>query len=106
MPTTFGLPNTLPPAGRSELRSWFVFAGMGLFVLLIGLYPNLRPSPRLALPLAVGWLALPVWGVFRFLMRRRRVAFQTEKLRSRHTHAGRAIHNRDDRRWHWIPGLG
>ena len=40
---------------------------MGLLVLLIGLFPSLRPSPRAALPLAVCWLALPAWGLFRML---------------------------------------
>lgn len=48
--TLFGFPNTLPPLGRRELRSCFVFAGMGLLVLMLGLFPNLRPAPGAALP--------------------------------------------------------
>ena len=67
IPTTFGLPDTLPPLKRHDLQSFFVFGGMGLFVLLLGLFPNLRPPPRAALPLAICWLALPVWGASRFL---------------------------------------
>ncbi len=67
IPTTFGIPDTLPPLSRRELRGCFVFGGMGLFVLLLGLFPNLRPPPRAALPLALCWLALPAWGLFKFL---------------------------------------
>jgi len=40
---------------------------MGLFVLLLGLFPTLRPPPRVALPLVICWLALPAWGLIRFL---------------------------------------
>lgn len=67
VPTSFGLPNTLPPLKRRDLRSCFVFGGMGLVVLLLGLFPNLRPPPGAALPLVVCWLALPAWGLFKFL---------------------------------------
>src|SRR6188508_31883 len=66
-PTTFGIPNTLPPLSRRDLRGCFVFGGMGLVVLLLGLFPNLRPPPRAALLLAICWLALPAWGLIRFL---------------------------------------
>jgi hypothetical protein len=45
---------------------------MGIFVLLIGLFPNLRPPPQMALPLAMCLLALPAWGLFRYLTRSRR----------------------------------
>jgi len=68
--TRFGIPDTLPPLSRRDLRGCFVFGGMGLFVLLLGLFPNLRPPPRAALLLAICWLALPAWGVFRFLTRK------------------------------------
>ena len=71
-PTQFGIPNTLPPLGRRDLRACFVFAGMGLAVLLLGLFPRLRPPPRAALPLAVCLLAFPAWGLFRFITRRSR----------------------------------
>ena len=71
-PTQFGLPNTLAPLGKRELRACFVFAGMGLFVLVLGLFPQLRQPPRLALPLAICWLALPAWGLIRFVTRRSR----------------------------------
>jgi len=66
-PTTFGIPNTLPPLSRRDLRGCFLFGGMGLVVLLLGLFPNLRPPPRAALLLAICWLALPAWGLIRFL---------------------------------------
>lgn len=39
IPTRFGFPDTLPPLGRRELRSCFVFAGMGLLVLMLGVFP-------------------------------------------------------------------
>src|SRR5579862_6019250 len=67
IPTRFGFPDTLPPLGRRELRSCFVFCGIGLVVLMLGLFPNLRPPPGAALPLVVCLLALPTWGLFRFL---------------------------------------
>ncbi len=73
--TTFGIPDTLPPLNLRGLRSYCVFAGMGLFVLLVGLFPNLRPTPHLALPFALCWLALPaygLWGLFKFLTRKPR----------------------------------
>ena len=82
IPTTFGIPDTLPPLGRRELRGCFVFAGMGLFVLLIGLFPNLRPPPRAALPLAICLLALPAWGLFRFLKGKSRADVQRREKRA------------------------
>jgi hypothetical protein len=69
-PTQFGIPDTLSPLRRRDLRSCFVFAGMGLFVLLLGIFPQLRPPPRMALPLALCFLALPAWGLFRYFTRR------------------------------------
>jgi hypothetical protein len=83
--TTFGLPDTLPPPGRRELRGCFIFAGMGLFVLLVGLFPNLRPHPRMALPLALWFLALPAWGLFRYLTRKRRAEIKIPAERRRGT---------------------
>ena len=71
-PTTFGVPNTLPPLSRRDLRGCLFFGGMGLFVLLLGLFPSLLPAPRLALPLASCGLALPAWGLFRYFTRRTR----------------------------------
>lgn len=88
--TTFGIPDTLPPLGRRELRGCFVFAGMGLLVLLIGLFPNLRPPPRMALPLALCWLALPAWGIFRYLTRKQHldVMIPAERARGTSTQVG------------------
>lgn len=90
IPTTFGIPDTLPPLGSRELRGCFVFAGMGLFVLMLGLFPSLRPPPRAALPLALCGLALPAWGLFRYLTRRQRadVKIPTERARGRSTQVG------------------
>jgi len=85
IPTTFGIPDTLPPLGRRELRGCFMFAGMGLFVLLVGLFPNLRPPPRMALPLALCWLALPAWGLFRYLTRKQRTEVRIPADRTRGT---------------------
>jgi hypothetical protein len=68
--TQFGLPNTLSPLGRRELRACFGFAGMGLFVLLVGLFPHLRPPPHMAMPLALCCLALPAWGLVKFITRK------------------------------------
>lgn len=82
IPTTFGIPDTLPPLGRRELRGCFVFAGMGLFVLLLGLFPNLRPPPRAALPLAICLLALPTWGLFKFLKGKSRTHVQRREKRA------------------------
>jgi hypothetical protein len=85
IPTTFGIPDTLPPLGLRELRGCFVFAGMGLFVLLLGLFPSLRPPPHAALPLALCWLALPAWGLFRYLTRRQRANVKIPAERARGT---------------------
>ena len=85
MPTTFGIPDTLPPLSRRDLRGCFVFGGMGLFVLLLGLFPHLRPSPRLALPLAICWLALPAWGLFRFLTGKSRANHEAREKRANGT---------------------
>jgi hypothetical protein len=79
---TFGFPNTLPPLTRHELRGCFVFGGMGLFVLMVGLFPGLRPPPRFALPIALCLLALPAWGLFRFLTRKARTKVSVETKRN------------------------
>jgi hypothetical protein len=84
-PIQFGIPNTLSPLGRRDLRGCFVFAGMGLFVLLVGLFPHLRPSPRMALPLALCALAFPAWGLFRFIMRKTRSDVRTPEKRTQGT---------------------
>jgi len=55
---------------------------MGLFVLLVGLFPNLRPSPRMALPLALCFLALPAWGLLRYLTRKQRTEVRMPAERS------------------------
>jgi len=70
--TSFGVPKALPPLSGRELKGYMTFGCMGLFVLLIGLFPGLRPSPEWALPFAASWLALPVVGLYRFLTRSRR----------------------------------
>jgi len=67
IPTRFGFPDTLPPLARRHLRGCFVFAGMGLFVLLLGLFPDVRPPSYVASLLAACCLALLAWGVFKFL---------------------------------------
>lgn len=85
IPTTFGIPNTLSPLGRREMRGCFAFAGMGLLVLLVGLFPRLRPPPRTALPLALCCLAFPAWGLFRFITRKSRPAVQTRQDRTHGT---------------------
>lgn len=82
IPTTFGIPDTLPPLSRRDLRGCLVFGGMGLFVLLLGLFPNLRPPPRAALPLVICWLALPAWGLFRFLKGKSRTDVQRRGKRA------------------------
>src|SRR5437588_12313076 len=69
IPIRFGFPDTLPPLGHRELRGCFVFAGMGLLVLMLGLFPSLRPPPRAALLLPVCYLVLAGWGLFRFIKR-------------------------------------
>src|SRR5687768_4343532 len=86
MPAQFGIPNTLSPLGMRDLRACFVFAGMGLFVLVVGLFPGLRPPPWMALPLALCWLALPAWGLFRFFTRKSR---DLVPARERHAHGTR-----------------
>jgi hypothetical protein len=62
-----------------------VFAGMGLFVLLVGLFPHLRPPPRMALPLALCALAFPAWGLFRFITRKTRSDVRTPEERTHGT---------------------
>ena len=81
-PTTFGIPDTLPPLGRRDLRGCFVFGGMGLIVLLLGLFPNLRPPPGAALPLAICLLVLPAWGLFKFLTGKSRTDAQRRAKRA------------------------
>ena len=84
-PTHLGIPNTLSPLGGRDLRACFVFAAMGFFVLLVGLFPRLRPPPRMALPLALCWLALPAWGLFRFITRKSRVVVEAREHRTHGT---------------------
>jgi hypothetical protein len=85
IPLRFGFPDTLPALGRREVRGCFIFAAMGAFVLLVGLFPSLRPPPQMALPLALGWLALPAWGLFRFFAHQRRTKIKTPAERARGT---------------------
>jgi len=57
----FGIPDTLPPLTYRELRSCFWFGGIGLLLILLGLFHNavlLRVG-------VVGWLALPFLGLLR-----------------------------------------
>jgi hypothetical protein len=60
---------------------------MGLFVLLVGLFPSLRPPPQTAVPLALCWLAFPAWGLFRFFTRSRRLVARTPAERGSGTGA-------------------
>jgi hypothetical protein len=85
IPLTFGLPDTLPAPVRREIGGCFVFAAMGLFVLLIGLFPGIRPPPQMALPLVVCILALPAWGLYRFFARQRRTKVKTPAERAKGT---------------------
>src|SRR5262249_832215 len=68
----------------------FFFAAMGLFVLLVGLFPGIRPPPHMALPLALCFLALPAWGLYRFFARQRRAPVKTpaERVRGTSTQVG------------------
>jgi hypothetical protein len=91
--TTCGIPDTLPPLNLRGIRGYCVFAGMGLFVLLVGLYPKLRPTPHLAWPFTFCWLALPVyglWGLLKFLTRKPRTEGQipVESLSCTRTQVG------------------
>jgi len=85
IPLKFGVPDTLPALSRREIRGCFIFAAMGLFVLLVGLFPALRPPPRMALPLALCWLAFPAWGLFRFFTHQRRSIVKTPVERAKGT---------------------
>jgi hypothetical protein len=60
----------------------FVFAGMGLFVLLLGLFPNLRLPPGGAWPFVICCLAVPAWGFFRFLTGKSRADVQQREKRA------------------------
>src|SRR5262245_29263175 len=91
-PTIFGIPDTLPPLSRRDLRGCFVFAGMGLFVLLLGLFPNVRPSPQVAMPLAICFLALPVWGFFRLLKGKSRTDVERHEERANGTRTQVALY--------------
>ena len=62
-----------------------MFAGMGCFVLLVGLFPQLRPPPRMALPFALCSLAIPVWGLFRFIRRKSLPGVQARENRTHGT---------------------
>jgi hypothetical protein len=84
-PTQFGIPNTLPPLGRREMKGCFVFAAMGLLGLLVGLFPHLRPPPRMALPLALCCLAFPAWGLRRFITRKAHADVQAREERTHGT---------------------
>jgi len=88
--TTFGFQDTLPPLDLRGLRGYIVFAGMGLFVLVVGLFPNVRPPPHMGLPFALCLLALPAWGLFRFLTRKPRADDQNppESLSCTRTQVG------------------
>jgi len=81
----FGFPDTLPVLGRREIRGCLIFAAMGLIVLLVGLFPGIRPPPQMALPLALCWLALPAWGLYRFFARQRRIKIKTPTARAKGT---------------------
>lgn len=58
-----------------------MFGGMGLLVLLLGLFPNLRPPPRAALPLAICLLSFPAWGLFKFLKGKSRADLESREKR-------------------------
>src|SRR5262249_21678268 len=77
--------DTLPALGRREIRGCFIFAAMGLFVLLVGLFPGVRPPPHLALPLALCVLVLPAWSLYRFFERQRRTKVKTSAERAKGT---------------------
>jgi hypothetical membrane protein len=85
IPLKFGVPDTLPALSRREIRGCFIFAAMGLFVLLVGLFPALRPPPWMALPLALFALGFAAWGLFRFLTQQRRTVVKTPVERMKGT---------------------
>ena len=72
VPMTFGFPDTLPPLGLGELRSYLWFGATGFLVLAMGFFPTLLPSRRIGLPLLACWVALPAWGLFALYTRKPR----------------------------------
>src|SRR5439155_14344468 len=55
---------------------------MGLMVLMLGLFPSLRPPPRAAVLLPLCYLVLAGWGLFRFLKRKPSIAVAKPEKRT------------------------
>lgn len=63
--STLGIPNTLPPLTRRELRGYVWFGVTGLLLLTLGIFPNQAAVRWGVLVAIVCWLALPARGLFR-----------------------------------------
>jgi hypothetical protein len=62
---TLGIPNTLPPLTRRELKGYGWFGVTGLLLLTLGTFPNLAAVRWGVLVALVCWLAVPGRGLFR-----------------------------------------
>src|SRR6185295_4671624 len=65
MRTILGIPNTLPPLTRRELKGYLWFGVTGLLLLTLGVFPNLAAVRWGVLVAMVCWLALPARGLLR-----------------------------------------
>jgi hypothetical protein len=61
---TFGIPDTLPPLSRKEVRNWLWLSFTGLLLLALGFFPHLIPPPWGSCLVLACWLALPVRSLF------------------------------------------
>src|SRR4051794_540657 len=60
-----GIPNTLPPLTRRDLKGYSWFGVIGLLLLTLGIFPNLAAVRWGVLVALVCWLALPARGLWR-----------------------------------------
>lgn len=61
---TFGIPDTLPPLSRREVRNWLWLGFTGLLLLALGAFPHAIPPSWGGFLVLACWLALPVRGMF------------------------------------------